>query len=261
MFCSRLFTLCVLAGVAACATRDDAGRKKGLSRDSALIAELETQNTHQLPLPNACGTVAPQPQATVRRMLVAKELARQAGEAEILGNLREASALLRRAFALDATDPSTAYHLGRVSEAILDSTGAVAAYCRYLALGAEAVESADVRRRVNRLSDSVASTSTARGGQSLATHRAEPAPTRRLTRQQPLVKPRRVATSAGETPLSAKPRGTRTRSATTSEISQASTRSTRSTPTDKRPASRRTAKIVAVGAAVGGILAMLIARR
>ncbi len=282
MYCSRMSMLFVLASVAACATRDDAGRTKGLSRDSALIAELETQNTHQLRLPDACRTVAPQPQATVRRMIVAKELARQAGEAEILGNLRDASALLRRASALDATDPSTAYHLGRVSEAILDSTGAVAAYCRYLTLGADSIESADVRRRVDGLSQSVASKST-HVGQSLATH--QPAPSARMRqpiRRQATPRSRVLARSSRETSLPrSSPASTRP-PASTGGVTQASTRAR---PVDNRASGQQTTtparrggisgvagaiiggvtsptgKVVAIGAAVGGILVMLIARR
>ncbi len=281
MYCSRMSMLFVLASVAACATRDDAGRTKGLSRDSALIAELETQNTHQLRLPDACRTVAPQPQATVRRMIVAKELARQAGEAEILGNLRDASALLRRASALDATDPSTAYHLGRVSEAILDSTGAVAAYCRYLTLGADSIESADVRRRVDGLSQSVASKST-HVGQSLATH--QPAPSARMRqpiRRQATPRSRVLARSSGAAALPRRSPAS-TRPAITGGVTQASARAR---PVDNRASGPQTTtparrggiggvagaiiggvtspkgKVVAIGAAVGGILAVLIARR
>ena len=278
---SRASLVFALVGFAACASRDDAVRTKSLSKDSALIAELKAQNTHQRPLPDACGTVAPQPQATVRRMLVAKELARQAGEAEILGNLREASALLRRASALDGTDPSTAYHLGRVSEAILDSTGAVAAYCRYLTLDADAIESADVRRRVDGLSQSVASKST-QARQSLATHRSAPSPrVRQPIRRAATLKSRVLARSSGEASLSRRTPAT-TRPTSTGGVTQASTRtrpvenraSTQQTTTPARRGGIRgvagaiidgvtspAGKVVAVGAAVGGILAMLIARR
>lgn len=281
MYCSRPSMLFVLASVAACGTRDNAGRTKGLSRDSALVAELKTQHTHQPGLPDACGTVAPQPQATVRRMLVAKELTRQADEAEILGKLREASALLRRASALDATDPSTAYHLGRVSEAILDSAGAVAAYCRYLTLSAEAIESADVRRRVDGLSQSVASKST-QVGQSVATHQSAPsARVRQPIRRQPTLKSRVFARSSGEASLSRRSPAT-TRPASTGGVTQASTRarvvdnraSTQQTTTTARRGgvsgvagaiiggvTSPAGKVVAIGAAVGGILAILIARR
>src|SRR4051812_40039568 len=152
---SRLSLLVVLAGIAACSTRDDFDGTKSLSQDSALVAELGAhQKTQNTPLPDACGTVAMPAQPSAANKPRAQELIRQAHQAEILGNVKEASALLRRASELDGTDRSAAYHLGRTSEASGDSAAALTAYCRYLAMAPTTTESGEVRQRVAELSRS-----------------------------------------------------------------------------------------------------------
>ena len=134
---SRLSVLVILAaGVAAC-SRNDAATEgtDALAQDRALIARLEVdQETRQQPLPAACGTVALAAQPALANQQQARELTRQARDAEMQGNVKEARSLLIRASELDGTNKSTAYHLGRTNEALGDRTAAIAAYCRYLAL-------------------------------------------------------------------------------------------------------------------------------
>ncbi len=161
---SSLSVLVIFAAAAACSTHDDSDATQLLSKDPALAARLEVaQDDRQLSLPDACGSVATgkvavQPSATSRSK--AEELTRQADKSEILGDVQDARTLLRRASELDATNTSAAYHLGRTSEELGDSTAAMKAYCRYLVLSPSTPESVEARERVTTLSRSVTSVAT-----------------------------------------------------------------------------------------------------
>jgi hypothetical protein len=192
---SRPPVFAIFAAVAACSTRHDPDANEILSHDSTLVATLEVrQKPRQQPLPEGCGavTVTARPAAANREL--AGELAQQAYDAELLGNMQQARSLLIRASSLDGTDKSAAYHLGRTSEVLGDRTGAMTAYCRYLTLAPTAAESAEARQRVAELSQAGTRVAAA-GGVSFnvpaARHVAMATP-RRATRPQPTVE-RRVA--------------------------------------------------------------------
>ena len=163
--------LCMLvlgAALAACSTRDDPRSGEILSKDSTLVARLDVDlDTHHSPLPDACRTLAVAAPAVVNKPQ-ADTLARRASDAEILGNVQEARTLLRRAFELDGTNKTTAYHLGRTSEALGDRGEAVTAYCRYLALNPTPNESAEARQRVVSLSQKETRAVAAGAGDSVA---------------------------------------------------------------------------------------------
>jgi hypothetical protein len=201
------------AGVAAC-SRNDAATEgtDALAQDRALIARLEVdQETRQQPLPAACGTVALAAQPALANQQQARELTRQARDAEMQGNVKEARALLIRASELDGTNKSTAYHLGRTNEALGDRTAAIAAYCRYLALTPTTPEAVEAHQRLSKLSQTVTrvaggsvvdSTPTARKAPiaraaSVAPAPA-PAPARRVARERPKAAPRVVASAPVE---------------------------------------------------------------
>jgi len=161
---SRPFVLVLLAAAAACSRHDPMEGNDLLSQDRALAARIgSTGDSRQPSLPNAGGsnTVAAAPSAADQEQ--ADELTRQAGVAEMHGNIDSARSLLRRAAALDATNKSAAYHLGRTSEALGDRAAAMSAYCRYLALAPTAAESVEARQRVSDLARSLPSV-TARVG-------------------------------------------------------------------------------------------------
>jgi len=155
--------LVVIPAVAACSSQKAAERSTALSEDSALVARVgeyqhADKQTEKEAFPDACGTFAI-PTAAAADTLEARDLAQRGYHAELLGNVREASSLLRRASELDATDKSAAYHLGRISEALGERRPAIQAYCRYLALSPTAAEQAEVRRRVASLSQAQAPSS------------------------------------------------------------------------------------------------------
>lgn len=180
---SRLSVLVIFAAVAACSTRDDSEGKEILSQDRTLVARLEIdRKAREVPLPAACGKVALAAQPTAANQTQSRELTLQARDAEMHGNIREARSLLRRAFELDGTGKSAAYHLGRTSEALGDRTGAITAYCHYLALTPTTAESAEARQRVATLSQSETRVAAGSVSESAATGRRASTPTaRRVT--------------------------------------------------------------------------------
>ena len=208
---SRLSVLVILAAsVAACSKNDAVEGTDPLAQDRALVARLEVdQETRQPALPAACGTVALAAQPGLANQQQAKELTRQARDAEMQGNVKEARALLLRASELDGTDKSTAYHLGRTSEALGDRTGAIKAYCRYLALTPTTPEAVEAHQRLTKLSQPITrvaagsvvdSTPTTRGARVAPAASAAPAPmpARRVTRERPKAEPRVVASAPAE---------------------------------------------------------------
>jgi tetratricopeptide (TPR) repeat protein len=181
---SRLAMLVTVAAVAACSTPKDPRGAKGLSEDSALVARVAQyhntdKQTDKQQFPDACGTFAI-PTAAAADTAQARDLAQRGYNAEMLGNLREASSLLRRALELDGADKSAAYHLGRVSEALGEPSPAIRAYCRYLALSPTAAERAEARQRV--MSLSAAQSPTPQASQVVA---AAPPATRKSARVEP----------------------------------------------------------------------------
>jgi hypothetical protein len=198
---SRLSVLVILAALAACSKNDAAEGTDPLAQDRALVARLEVdQETRQQPLPPACGTVTLAAQPTLANQQQARELTRQARDAEMQGNVAEAKSLLLRASELDGTSKSTAYHLGRTSEALGDRTAAIAAYCRYLVLTPTTPEAVEAHQRLSKLSQSV--TRVAAGSvvdTTTPTPRAQAAPAApapRTRTAQSKAAPRVVASSA-----------------------------------------------------------------
>jgi hypothetical protein len=191
--------LVILAAMAACSTHDDSQGSAILSKDSTLVAQLQKDKQPQQPaLPDACGavTVAAQPAAANKRQ--ADELTRRAYDAEMLGNVQDARALLRQATALDATNKSAAYHLGLTSETLGDRTAAISAYCRYLTLTPTTAESVEARQRVAKLSQAetrVAAGSVSDSESTPARRRAPSTAARRVTRVARAVEPRVVASA------------------------------------------------------------------
>ena len=122
---SRPFVLVILTAAAACSRRDPAEGNDILSarplarRPSRVDQECARRRS---PTHAAAITVAAAPSAADQQQ--AEELTRQAGVAEMHGDIQGARSLLRRASALDGTNKSAAYHLGRTSEALGDRTTA-----------------------------------------------------------------------------------------------------------------------------------------
>lgn len=194
---SRLSVLVIFAAaMAACSMHDDSEGAAILSQDSTLVAHLEKDKQPQQALPDACGTVtlAVQPGDAGRRE--ADDLTRKAYDAEMLGNVQEARALLRRATGIDATNKSAAYHLGLTSETLGDRAGAITAYCRYLTLTPTTAESVEARQRVAKLSQ--VQTRVAAGSVGEATpapRRVSSTSARRVTRAARTLEPRAVASA------------------------------------------------------------------
>jgi len=193
---SRFSLLLIVSSVAACSTQKDPDETKTQSLDSMLVARLDPkpdQKTDKLPFPDVCGAVAIPDEPSATNKAQAAELTRRAYDAEVLGNIREASSLLHRASALDWTDKSAAYHLGRVSESLGKRSDAIKAYCRYLALAPTMPEQAEAYQRVNDLSQSQTRVAAGTVIDSLSTHRRA-SPTKALmSRNTPTSAPRVVA--------------------------------------------------------------------
>ena len=211
---SRLSVLVIFAAAAACSKQDDSAGTDLLSQDRNLVARLEVnQETRQLPLPTACGSVRIAAQPAVENKNKSEELTRQAQDAEMHGNVQQARTLLSQAAQLDATNKSAAYHLARTSETLGDSSAALTAYCRYLALTPTTSESLEARQRVSNLSKSLSRVSAGSVTDSVPARRtASAVVTRRVTREQPVVErrvasaPRQASTPAVSAPVAkAKP--------------------------------------------------------
>jgi hypothetical protein len=194
--------LVIFAAMAACSKRDDTQGTEILSHDRALVAQLANDHERQLPLPASCGTVPAVAQPAAANQTQAKELTLQAQQAELQGNIREASSMLRRAVELDGTNKSAAYHLGLTSEALGERAGALKAYCHYLALMPSTAESAEARQRITTLSQPETRVSAGNVSESTTTattaRRGSAAPVRRVTRERSTPEPRRVASAAAQ---------------------------------------------------------------
>jgi hypothetical protein len=185
---SRLSLLVIVASVGGCSTRrDDSGGKKVLAQDPALAAQIDSdQKTQQLSLPEACSATVLAAAPDSSNKSHARKLAREAYDAEIMGDRRQARELLSRASELDGTDKSAAYHLGRMNEALGDRDAATSAYCRFLKLTTvESAESAEARQRVVTLSQRNVRVASGSIGSGISRARRAPsATTRRATRKQ-----------------------------------------------------------------------------
>ncbi len=195
---SRLPLLVIVTAVAACSTQKESDGANALSRDSTLAAhvdgsEITDQKTDKLPYPDACGAVTIPDQPSDANKVQAAALSRQAYDAEMLGDARQASSLLRRAAALDWTDKTAAYHLGRISETVGDPTAAVAAYCRYLALAPTIAEGAEARQRVASLSQSQTRVAAGNVVDNSTARRQSSAKAGREMHAKPAAKPRVIA--------------------------------------------------------------------
>jgi hypothetical protein len=215
---SRLPVLAIFAAVAACSTRNDSDTAAILSQDPTLVATLDVrQKPERQPLPDACGAIPVAAQPAAANKPRAEELARQAYDAELVGNTQGARSLLRQALQLDGTDKVAAYHLGRTSEALGDRTGAITAYCRYLTLTPTAAESAEARQRVVGLTRSETRMAAGIVGNGAPTRRRiAAAASRRMTREQSTAGPRVVGRGGVERAASPR-RGTRSASAVTGD--------------------------------------------
>jgi len=218
---SHLSVLVIFAAMAACSKRDDTEGRQILSQDRALVAQLELDKDTRRPAQSdACGpiTVAAHPSADSQQQ--AEELTRQADVAEMHGNLQEARALLLRASALDATNKSAAYHLGRTNEALGDRTAAMAAYCRYLALAPTKAESLEARQRLTDLSRSQTKVGT--GTNAPIPLRAPVTPTQKVARARQSSAAAVVASAPRRrsTPARATTRATAPTAATTSAANE-----------------------------------------
>jgi len=197
---SRLPVLVIFAAAAACSKRDASEGNAILSEDRTLVARLDVdQESHKTTLPTACGTIPIPAQPAVANQHQADELTRQARDAEMHGDVGEARSLLRRAVELDGTNKSAAYHLGRTSEALGDSSSAMTAYCRYLALTPTTAEAVEAHQRVTQLSQAKVRVAAGSVTDSGATRRqpalvAKAAPAPRPTRA-PTVARRAVAST------------------------------------------------------------------
>lgn len=280
---SPLSVLVILAAMAACSTHDDSQGSAILSKDSTLVAQLQKDKQPQQPaLPTACGavTVAAQPAAANKRQ--ADELTRRAYDAEMLGNVQEARALLRRATELDATNKSASYHLGLTSETLGDRTAAISAYCRYLTLTPTTAESVEARQRVAKLSQTetrVAAGSVSDSESTPVRRRAPSTTAGRVARGARTVEPRVVASApvaqsvpaasrerdtpspTSSDPVATSPSVDRTADGPAAGSDGASSRSapsveqpSTSTRTERRGASRTQSAIIgaAAGAIIGG---------
>ena len=213
---SRLSVLVIFAAAAACSRQDATEGTDPLAQDRALVARLEVdQETGRQPLPAACGTVALAAQPTLANQQRARDLTRQARDAEMQGNVKEARSLLVRASELDATDKSTAYHLGRTSESLGDRTAAISAYCRYLALTPTTPEAVEAHQRLTKLSQPVTGvaagtvvdgTPAANGAPVTRVAAVASAPVRRVTREQPTSRVSTGARAERSTPAASRQR-------------------------------------------------------
>jgi hypothetical protein len=195
---SRLPLLVIVAALAACSTHKKSDEAKALSRDSTLAARLDgsgntDQKTDKLPYPDECGAVTIPDQPSDADKAQAATVAQQAYDAEVLGDARKARALLLRASALDWTDKTAAYHLGRISETVGDRGAAIAAYCRYLALAPTVAEGAEARERVTSLSQSPTHVAAGNVGDGSTPRRQSTANVAREGRAKPVAKSRVIA--------------------------------------------------------------------
>lgn len=100
--------------------------------------------------PGCQPVLAPRPVA--RQNEESRRLLTLGQEFALAGDPRSARDVLARAADIDPGDERIAYQLARAHEELNDTTQAVTAYCRYLALARQPNDSSDIRARIERLS-------------------------------------------------------------------------------------------------------------
>lgn len=101
--------------------------------------------------PYLCPAVPDAPVPSMEALEQASQLSSAASQADILGDLDRARELLARAAEVDPSSAPLAYRYGRVLEDLGERRGAMAEFCRVLALGADAEEFGDASKRLQTL--------------------------------------------------------------------------------------------------------------
>ena len=99
----------------------------------------------------ACPVFAPPAPPVREQTEEANRLGTLARESALEGDHKAARDLFNQAAQLNPADPSLAYRLGRESEELGDTTGAVHEYCRYLSIAPTTGEEPGVRNRLTAL--------------------------------------------------------------------------------------------------------------
>ncbi len=174
------------------------------ARPSAAQGTTRDTARRRATLPASCPAVATTTADTASRARV-RQLAREAGEAELTGDIVRARDLFGQAAALAPADADVAYHLARAHDALGERVEAVRAYCRYVALSPNASDAADVRARILDLAP-VAPSSLARADAAPINTRGTPGAARDTVRRSEAAGTR---ASPSPTPLQPHARDTR----------------------------------------------------
>lgn len=137
-------------------------RTAGLAAAVAALGALSTSAAAQsLPLKRTfasatagiCPRFTPPSPATPANVQEARRLFALGQEASIVGDHRAARDLFRQAQQLNGSDERISYYLARSNEELKATNDAVAQYCRYLTLAPSGTDAADVRSRLDRLTE------------------------------------------------------------------------------------------------------------
>lgn len=124
---------------------------------SALLASdvaaqsLRPKRTLTVSVAPGCEAAATRPTSARRDNAEARRLAAAGQEAALVGDQTAARDAFAKAADLNPTDDRIAYDLGRANEELVDTSGAINEYCRYLTLSPAGREAGDVRARLQRL--------------------------------------------------------------------------------------------------------------
>jgi len=122
-----------------------------LADSPAVAQQLPLRRDYPGSGPYLCPAVPDAPVPTMEALEQASQLGSAASQADILGDLDRARELLARAAEVDPSSAPLAYRYGRVLEDLGERHGAMAQFCRVLALGADAEEFGDASRRLQTL--------------------------------------------------------------------------------------------------------------
>lgn len=112
---------------------------------------LRPKRTLTVSVAPGCEAAATRPTGSRRDNAEARRLAAAGQEAALVGDQTAARDAFAKAAELNPTDDRIAYDLGRAHEELVDTTGAINEYCRYLTLSPAGREAGDVRTRLQRL--------------------------------------------------------------------------------------------------------------
>lgn len=112
---------------------------------------LRPKRTLTVSVAPGCEAAATRPTGSRRDNVEARRLAAAGQEAALVGDQTAARDAFAKAAELNPTDDRIAYDLGRAHEGLVDTTGAINEYCRYLTLSPAGREAGDVRTRLQRL--------------------------------------------------------------------------------------------------------------